>query len=94
MITFRDHRTGDVPIRHMHGFVLAWKLDDHITGLRTYFAQFNDGRMARSMQVDIWGKRIDQFDFVGQRWLIIPTIPDSAKFIGYRLPPDNVQKAT
>jgi len=42
MITFRDHRTGDVPIRHMRGFVLAWKLDDHITGLRTYFAQFND----------------------------------------------------
>ena len=92
MITFEQYRSGDVPIRPFRDFVLAWQLDDGFAGLRTFYALFNDGRMARSMQVDLWGKRPNAFDFPSQRWLQISAIPDNAIFIGYRFPPNNVNR--
>jgi len=91
MITYADHCRKEPAVEFIEGDVLGWRLDDYCTGLRTFFALWRDGRAARSMQVDLWGKRASVFDYEGQRWLTIPLIPDNAIFIGWREPPKNVQ---
>lgn len=92
-ICFLQYREGWSAIKHPIGLVLGWCVADHVAGLETRYAMFETGKVCRSMQVDIWGPKRDDFDFPGQRWLVVDSIPDSAYFIGYYQPPKAIETA-
>lgn len=86
-VSYLQYREGRSNIKHPMGLVLGWVVSDFAAGLETRYALFENGKTCRGMQVDIWGKNRDAFDFSGQRWLVVDSVPDHAQFIGYYQPP-------